>query len=81
MIYMLIQNMNDVYKMFLAIELTALFKAKINLNHSNDISWAAGTWAFAIPSGIVTHFCNYAWGICKCNYCVKENRIYAKQNY
>jgi len=71
----------NVSKMFLAIELTALFKAKRNLNHSNDISWPAGTCAFSIPSDIVTYFCNYAWGICEYNYYVKEKRIYAKQSY
>lgn len=66
MICILIQNVNDVYKIFfLAIKSTALFKARRNLNHSNDLSWAAETWAFSTPSDIVTYFCNYAWGICK----------------
>lgn len=82
MICILIQNINDVYKMFfLAVESTALFKAKRNLNRSHDLSWAAGTRAFSILSDIVTYFCNYAWGICKYNYCVKEKIIYAKQSY
>lgn len=74
MICILIQNMNDVYKMFLPIESAALSKAKRNLNHSNDLSWAARTWASSIPSDIVTYVCDYAQGICKYNPCVKEKR-------
>lgn len=78
----LIQNMNEVYKMFfLLTEQEAIFNAKGNLNHSNGLPWAAGTWVFSIPSDIVAYFCSYAWGICKCNCSVKEKGIYAKQSY